>query len=201
MLDRIARDIQYYDRYIDEYPDTKVIHLEPLYMIVRCLAVLDYPFLKTLLGLGGWRGRSAGGLIALLRPNGDWRGLLSPNPEYSYLDSEWSCDCACAELSNREWEPIYQGLIRPINVIREAVNRLQFPQTPIRRQMTKSECQQFESLRDRIRKPYLQQGLGAARKVLRSSPVYEWTLSYDRWAKEYGNSEESVAQYTVRGHA
>jgi hypothetical protein len=199
-LSRLADQILYYDRYLDQYPSVMVEHLEPLYRLARGIAAFDANFLALQLNeAGGWRGIISGGLYCLFAGTADLVDQLRAVSPTLDPDNMWSCECAIAYLTSSPWPIEHHGLESPLNVIREAVLRLGFPETPLRRKLTADEILEFAPFRLSLMQHYRNAGVPTANAWMRLQPQYHWIVSHRDWLREFAVRPNCVSRYQREG--
>ena len=195
-LSRLADQILYYDRYLDQYPSVMVEHLEPLYRLARGIAAFDADFLSLQLNeAGGWRGIISGGIYCLFNGAADLADQLRAVRTTLNPDNMWSCECAIAHLTNSSWPTEYRGLESPLNIIRDAVHRLGFPGTPLRRALTADEIVEFERFRISFLQQYRNGGVEAANMWMQLQPQYHWLVSHRDWLREFAIQSNCASRY------
>jgi hypothetical protein len=195
-LSRLADQILYYERYLDQYPSVMVQGLEPLYQLARGIAAFDTNFLALQLNeVGGWRGIISGGLYCLLAGAADLIEQLRAVCPTRHPEHMWSCECAVAYLTDSSWPPEHRGLESPLKVIRNAVLRLSFPETPLRRSLTADEIVEFEQFRMNLRQQYRNAGVATARTWMRLQPQYHWIVSHREWIHEFAVQADCPSRY------
>ena len=193
---RLAETIRYYDRYLDQYPAVMVEHLEPVYSLARGLGAFDATFLSIqLTDLGGWHGIVSGGIYALLSPDNSLLDSLATVEVNNHPENLWACSCAIADLKNERWPEDCRSVEPSIMTIRDAVKRLGFPETPIRRELDAAEVLQFEEFRDFTRKMYRDHGVAGARTAIRERVEYQWIVSHSQWVQVFANQDDCESLY------
>ena len=196
ILNRFAETITYYDCYLDQYPSVMVEYLDPLYQLAYSLAAFDAQFLKAqLTKVGGWRGVISGGLYALLHPAAELLDYLCAVPQTNHPENMWACRCAIAEIQKKEWPPDCRCLKPSINIIRDAVKRLCFPETLIRRELEADELRAFAEFREFTLQMYHEEGMDRTNSEIRTKVWYQWVVSHSNWLEEFAGKDDCESLY------
>ena len=194
----LSETIQYYDRYLDQYPAVMVDCLEDVYGLARCLGAMDTNFLTAQLSELSWRGVISGGVYALLCPSAEYLDQLYSVPTPNYPENIWACECAIAEIEGRNWPPDCSELQRSLYILRDAVNRVGIPHTPLRRRPEPAEIELIDDFREYTRIAYRENPLETAQDLIRDRYEYQWLISYERWLREYAYKEDCQSLYIRR---
>lgn len=103
-LGRLVRDAEELKTMLLRYPQVKYEPLDPHYVLLKCMANLDAPFIDDLCNLSDWRGVVFASWFAALRPDAAYRNSLAATLGKSQ-QNDWLLELALAEIDDRIWTP------------------------------------------------------------------------------------------------